>query len=1021
MKELREAFLHPRKDFGPAPFWFWNSRMEPREIEEQMRQMAEKAVYEVFLHPRYGLETGYLSEDYWMCVLAAVRAAQELGMKVWLYDEYNWPSGPAGGFALRDDPANRAVGMVWVNRPARSEKGGGPPEPKEPQERLEHPVFQETELRDVLPACTGAAFTWDQPGYLNTFEQEAVRDFVEKTHEEYWKRFGTWFGSVIPGIFTDEPGFFNWRSLVGRVVLPWCKPLPSEFERRFGYDLLERMEELVLPVGEYRQTRHDFWKLVSEGFARSFSGQIRSWCERRGLLFTGHFLCEEELRSQAIYAGDLPANLMLLHVPGSDLLGIKTGYDPGCEGKAVAAKLVASVAARTGAGRQLCEALGAAGWSITLADTKRAVDWLAATGTNLLVPHAFYYSTQGFRKYEYPPSYFFQSPEWPHFAQFSKYVARVARLASTGRRRQEIAVLYPQTAGWALLDPDILGDPFATGPAVDPRWRLMQATIDKVALALLRIHADYDFVFENDLETSEVLGDELVIGQTRFRVLILPGVPLIRQGALDRAARFRAAGGCVIAVNQVPLGWPGGCGFPDGVETIEADFSDEAWGALDDIAFEGSLRRVLSSSEAASAIEFEPASRDLLVSHKAEHNRHIVFISNQAEDGVETVLLLRAGVSGSDGCGQCTGGGERVWRPTGPGGASVELWNPETGGMTPVPSRTCEGTVRIPIRLRSRESVFALVSGAAASNDLEASARFTQPAAGKSSAGNMLLTVEGPWEFEAEEGNIFPIAMAPREAPGDHGPGSNPDRDQLYEGSFCIDPDDTGAAGVPGLIESLGLELLWEDLQVSYVAVNGAPLSGRRIESWSWCRHHLLAPLTGMTRFGANTVALRAIIPSWTAPHRPPMVFLRGRFTASPSPGGKEEKATITRHHGRILPGSWTGQGFPRFSGTGRYTKSFALAGAASMSQARGTRIVLSVEARGSAEVAVNGSSVGTRIWPPYSFDVGRLLRDGENVVVLRISSSLGSLFGKEDPCGLLAYPVFLEVQDEECFVTWSG
>jgi len=37
----------------------------------------------------------YLSEAYFDCYRLAVEEAKRLGLHVWLYDEYNWPSGTA--------------------------------------------------------------------------------------------------------------------------------------------------------------------------------------------------------------------------------------------------------------------------------------------------------------------------------------------------------------------------------------------------------------------------------------------------------------------------------------------------------------------------------------------------------------------------------------------------------------------------------------------------------------------------------------------------------------------------------------------------------------------------------------------------------------------------------------------------------------------------------------------------------------------------------------------------------------
>ena len=52
---------------------------------------------QVFIHPRPGLITEYLSDEWFELYKYAVEKGKELGMKVWIYDENSYPSGFAGG------------------------------------------------------------------------------------------------------------------------------------------------------------------------------------------------------------------------------------------------------------------------------------------------------------------------------------------------------------------------------------------------------------------------------------------------------------------------------------------------------------------------------------------------------------------------------------------------------------------------------------------------------------------------------------------------------------------------------------------------------------------------------------------------------------------------------------------------------------------------------------------------------------------------------------------------------------
>lgn len=50
-----------------------------------------------FMHARAGLETGYLSQEWFECISACIKKAKDLDMKAWAYDEEGCPSGFVGG------------------------------------------------------------------------------------------------------------------------------------------------------------------------------------------------------------------------------------------------------------------------------------------------------------------------------------------------------------------------------------------------------------------------------------------------------------------------------------------------------------------------------------------------------------------------------------------------------------------------------------------------------------------------------------------------------------------------------------------------------------------------------------------------------------------------------------------------------------------------------------------------------------------------------------------------------------
>ena len=99
----KKLFKNPPKEYAPVPFWFWNSAMKDEEIVFELEEMVKEHIYEVILHARKGLPIAYLSEEWFHRVEVTLKTAKRLGMRVWIYDEDNWPSGYASGKVLERD------------------------------------------------------------------------------------------------------------------------------------------------------------------------------------------------------------------------------------------------------------------------------------------------------------------------------------------------------------------------------------------------------------------------------------------------------------------------------------------------------------------------------------------------------------------------------------------------------------------------------------------------------------------------------------------------------------------------------------------------------------------------------------------------------------------------------------------------------------------------------------------------------------------------------------------------------
>ena len=542
-------FQNPPPEYRPAPFWFWNDKIENGEITRQMGLMKEQDIRECFIHARYGLETVYLSEDWFARIAHAVREAKKLEMGLWLYDECNFPSGYAGGRVLAENPDYRGKNIrMTVLKP-------GDPLAVPENAQLAVLLTRETDGR-FIPADgeDHSRFRWmftieytrwktafSEDLYIDVLNPEATEVFLRVTHEEYRRRFEEEFGGVIRGFFSDEAGFYNnlrlapWSDPHDEGTLVWTKALPAYFERRNGYDLLNHLPYLFVWDAERSPaTRRDFFDTACSLYREAFLLPQRNYCHRYGMAFVGHLHCEDYLPLQITTQGSFTRALSAFTYAGCDRIDYNRAK--------LTEKLAGSVASQYGQARTLSESFAQGGWGFNFQDMKRWADYQYVRGVNFLVPHAFFYSVRDGRRYDAPPSFFFQSPYYPYYHLFSDYIARLGAALTAGRSLCALAVYYPEAAAQTAFDPD--------------DWQTVRALdrdMQNVALGLL--DAQYDFLFLNDEAFDGLTADgkNFCAGRGVFRALLVPAAPYIPFRTMEAMARLARAGVPVVFLKYRPL------------------------------------------------------------------------------------------------------------------------------------------------------------------------------------------------------------------------------------------------------------------------------------------------------------------------------------------------------------------------------------------------------------------------------------------------------------------------------------
>ena len=575
----REKFFSPSREFGIMPFWFWNGEMDYREMEYQLREYYDKGIPAIYIHARFGINdhVPYLSKDWFDRVQFTVKKAQEIGLQVWIYDEYNWPSGTAGQSIMEDKPqlTSRYLELVEDNIPGQYFTFMEGTDSRYHDLEQSEPVYAcailEEDLKagnpnfiNLMPSLSfDKVISWEAPPgpwklfffierkaawYADSLNPETTREFLERTHQRYKESIGESFSGKIKGFYTDEPAMFYFEIFKNNDALPWSSQLLKIFKEKNGYNLKPWLPMLYYHIGpKTEQVRYDFFSALSAQYEGSYYGQIEEWCKENGVVSTGHLLCEESIRLHARSGGNLFHMLRHFGLTGVDHLYPRVGTRE-MPSEHVALKIASSAAHQNGSVRLICESMGGLYWDCTLERMKWVADWEYVLGVNILNPHGFHYSIEGQRKRDWPPSQFYHHTWWEEYRDFNQYLTRLGYVLTGGRHVAKLAVLYPINTVWATYTPQ----------KPTPIGEFIEREFPYLADRLLRIHVDYDYLDEDILANAEIQNGRLLIrgedGLVReeYEALLLPGMTHIKAATLEKLESFVAGGGKVMADTLLP-------------------------------------------------------------------------------------------------------------------------------------------------------------------------------------------------------------------------------------------------------------------------------------------------------------------------------------------------------------------------------------------------------------------------------------------------------------------------------------
>ena len=923
MNQIQKTFKNPGKDWRGAPFWSWNDKLEQAELRRQIREMKKAGMGGFFMHSRFGLITEYLSKEWMDMTKACVDEAKRIGMDAWLYDEDRWPSGAAGGIVTSKDKKYRNKGIVFREKAVTFE------------------------YAPDAPWYNGAA-------YLDTMSKEAVDEFIRITHTAYLKEVGEDFGGVIPGIFTDEPNYLNFRNYDKssiEVLLPWTDKLSEYFKSRCNYSIIDNLPSLIYETGDFNKIRYDFWKCVTELFLKNFSENIYNWCEKHNLQQTGHYNAERTLKSQISSIGAAMPHYMYMHQPGIDILGENIS-------EILTVKQCSSVANQLGQKRVLSELYGCTGWDFSFEGQKWVGDWQYALGVNFRCQHLSLYSLKGCRKRDYPASIHYQSPWWKYYKKVEDYYGRLSFILSQGKAIRDILVLHPIGSAWSVYE-----------PKGTEALKELDEEFLKLSKNLLEIHRDFGYGDEMVIENYGKAKDgKFIIREAGYKVVIIPYSITWNSNTFKLLRDFAAQGGKILCIWKLP-------------DRIDGSLNNEITKFLkknaliinnDKNEIERMLNKVLEKEVQISGKKKDDTKDTIYQLREIDGNKFLLLVNTNREKGFDLTIKIK-------------------------GKGVFEKWATETGDICEIETTNTESYAETKEHIHPTGSLLLSLNPGKKPKAVERKETETRKAAVSKdkwdielSHMNALTLDFCKYRIQDKEWSrmLLPVWKAQEQIREHFGLPEIKNHKAVQFWKAYKNMKDLGNAKVSLRFEFLSnlgsvnnINLLIEEPQNFDIFINDKKITCKN-SKWYIDISFKLIPVARYLKKGKNEVLL--VTKKYKQDVELENCYILGDFSVN------KNNLVLEKSQNTIKTGDWVEQGFPFYPGAITYKQYI------SVDKGKNKKYILKLNKHKATiiNIKINNRQAGLLCWEPYELDITKLLKRGANKISLELVGSLRNMLG---------------------------
>jgi len=974
-KRLKALLENPPTEFRPQPVWSLNSLLTKQRLSEMLRRFKQQGMGGVFVLPRWGLITSFLSDEWFAMWGYALRECKRLGMECQIYDEFVCPSGQAGGHVVAEAPQTAARFLEATTYIKPLQQGERVVAAFALDGDFQNPRRVETEaIKGASTEHPFLALRWaDAPRVSGTggfpmndlTRHDATATFLKVGYEPYAACFQKEFGKTIHYAFSDESHLP--RSKRGFL---WSELMSREFLKDHGYRLEDRLAEFCFDGEHAAAARFDYYSTVNRLYCRNFAKQIHDWCEQHHLAFTGHFY--EENWADPSFHPSVMALLRWMHAPGNDYLAFQVFPEN------LSANLrhrfnlreLASVANQLGRAKTMVESSGAGGYSISFALFKSCEDILLAHGVNVMNPHLSHVSLAGARQYEWPQTISDHSSWYPWYHLHADHVARAAAVLSQGKEVNRVLLLQPTTSLWMYCAPPI--SPLGQNPA-NPQLKRIYDGHMQAFLALADRQIDFDLGDETILEElGKARVRKLMVGQRSYAVLAMPQVmENVTASTLRLLREYLANGGRIVQVGTTAPTHVDGHPSEEPAQ-LKAQYTGQ-WVSV-------------STPQALASRIAEMIPPRLTTAQGDALPQELIWRRTELPGGDVAWFL-------------CNPWNKPLTMTVRIAGRQLVDMDTSTGAMRMLPAECRDGQMIMPLTLHPRGHILWLSRAKSIDDVLPIAAAWAgeivklgEPKITALSPNQLLLDYcdldsgdvhlkdtttiraddanwrvqgfpESPWRLGISQFNRNFI---------DH----EVDPDSPFRVMYHFDVD----ADYPPA-QRAALNLAVERPWLYGIKINGRAVSFAKARRW-FDEHMRILPIGRWLRAGSNKIELCAACFNMLCEIKP--VYILGNFSLQPAAQGFRIAATQP-----LSLGDWTAQGMPFYPHGVRYTWHVTIPRSADR-----LRLELGSWAGSVTHVRLDGRAVGAILHPPYTMEMAGPIRKGRHKLTVEVIGNMRNMLG---------------------------